>query len=347
MKRIKVLGAGPSGLSVAINLAKAGQEVDVYERNETVGKRFHGDLEGLENWSEKEDILDEFRKMNIKINFDCDPFSTLIVTNGSKTKEIAFKRPLFYLVKRGPVTGSFDQGLKEQALESGVTIYFGKTIPRNQADIVATGPTSNEIAGIDKGIVFKTKMKDIAILLLNDKAALKGYAYLLVTRGYGCMCTVVLDTLSSVTTCFKETRRIFLSMVNLDMQEPKRVGGVGSFSTKNVFKKGRTLFVGEAAGLQDFLWGFGMRYAVTSGFLAAKSILANEDYERTVKRHFNRKLRASVTNRYLWEKFSENRYSSIVSNGRIMRNLLYSMHNYNFIQRMIYPFAVLHMRKNL
>lgn len=75
MKSIKILGAGISGLTAAINLAKAGYKVDVYERNKDIGMRFGGDLQGLENWSEKEDALDSLKRMNIKINFDCDPFA--------------------------------------------------------------------------------------------------------------------------------------------------------------------------------------------------------------------------------------------------------------------------------
>ena len=345
MKRIKILGAGLSGLSAAITFAKAGLNVDVFEIHKDVGQRFRGDLEGLENWSEKGDILDEFRKMNIEINFDCDPFSTLSVTNGSRIKKIEFKTPLFYLVKRGPLPGSLDYGLKEQALTLGVAIHFEKTIPYNQADIVAAGPASRKIAGIDKGIVFETKMKDTAILLLNEKAAFRGYAYLLVTKGYGCMGTVVLDNLSFVSSCFEETKRIFSSLVDLHIDNPKKVGGIGSFSTGSVFRKGNTLMVGEAAGLQDFLWGFGMRYAVTSGFLAAQSVLSNEDYVQVARRHFTYKLKASLVNRYLWEKFSRNRYSFMVENGRIMRSFLYTMHNYNIFQKIVYPVALSYMRK--
>ena len=66
MKRIKILGAGLSGLSAAINLAKAGYEVDVFETNKDVGQKYQDDLQGLENWSEKEDILEHLTKMNIE-----------------------------------------------------------------------------------------------------------------------------------------------------------------------------------------------------------------------------------------------------------------------------------------
>ncbi len=69
MKDIKILGGGLSGLTAAINLAKAGYKVDVFEKRSDCGKRFHGDLEGIENWSSKVDVMDEFKSMNIKPNF--------------------------------------------------------------------------------------------------------------------------------------------------------------------------------------------------------------------------------------------------------------------------------------
>ncbi|MGZ7135838.1 MAG: FAD-dependent oxidoreductase [Methanobacterium sp.] len=38
---IRILGAGLAGLSAAINLAKAGYEVDVFEKTKFVAGRFH------------------------------------------------------------------------------------------------------------------------------------------------------------------------------------------------------------------------------------------------------------------------------------------------------------------
>jgi flavin-dependent dehydrogenase len=161
-----ILGSGISGLTAAINLAKKGIATDVYEKNKEVGMRFQGDLQGLENWSEKKDILEELKKINIEINFDCAPFSKVTLTNCSKTREIETKRPLFYLVKRGPFPGTIDHGLREQALKLGVNMHFGKTISHNKANIVATGPNPNKLCGVVKGIIFKTNFKDTAIINL-------------------------------------------------------------------------------------------------------------------------------------------------------------------------------------
>ena len=57
---VTVVGAGPAGLACAIVLARGGRHVVVRERHRTVGARFHSDLQGLENWSDYRDVLDEF-----------------------------------------------------------------------------------------------------------------------------------------------------------------------------------------------------------------------------------------------------------------------------------------------
>lgn len=348
MRSIKILGAGISGLTAAINLAKAGYEVDVYERNADVGMRFGGDLQGLENWSDKENVLDLLKKMNIDINFDCDPFSKIIFSNNSRRVERNMEKPYAYLVKRGNVAESLDFGLKKQAIESGVRINFCSTIEQNKADIVATGPRMEEVPGLAKGVIFKTALEDTIIMLFDNKAAFKGYSYLLVTKGYGCMCTVVLDELARVNECFRETQKFFCGMTNLDIKNPKNVGGVGCFSIGNIFQKNNNLFAGEAAGLQDVLWGFGMKYAFVSGFLAAQSIINNEDYSDKIKKEFSNKLKASLANRFLWENFNSANYESFLSMLKFKKDLFglfYSFYNYNFLQRMIYPFALSYMRK--
>ena len=60
------MGVGLYGLSAAINLAKQGYNVDVFEKRSDCGKRFLGDLEGLEFCSSHVDIITELK---VKIAF--------------------------------------------------------------------------------------------------------------------------------------------------------------------------------------------------------------------------------------------------------------------------------------
>ena len=192
MKKIKILGAGLSGLVAAINLSKAGYDVNVYEQNEDVGKRFHGDIHSWENWSGTKNFLEELKEMNIDSKVNCVPFFKFFLTNCSKTKEIKSDQPIFYLGKRGSSPGTIDHSLKMEALRSNVKFHFRKTLPWNEVNIVATGPIENKVTGFVKGILFKTDSKDnMAITAFNNELAYHGYSYFLTTGGYGTICTVV------------------------------------------------------------------------------------------------------------------------------------------------------------
>lgn len=342
MERVRILGAGPAGLSAAINLAKSGYNVDIFEKSGDVGSRFHGDFQGLENWSDEKDVLELFEDMNININFKHNPFLELKISNVSKMWNFKCKRPAFYLVKRGSSEETLDTALKNQALDLGVNINFKETVPENEADIVATGPLKNKIYAAAKGITFKTSSQNTAVGLVNNDTALNGYSYLLVADGRGCMATVLFNKFNNINSYFKRTKRIFNDKFDLDLKEISSMGGVGGFSGENVFKRGKSLYVGEAAGLQDFLWGFGIKSAVASGCLAAKSIINGENYPKCAENSFKDKLTAGMVNRYLWERFCFLDYSFIVNrihNADDPLKFLNYFYNANFIHKMIYPFA--------
>ena len=344
MKPVKVLGSGLSGMTAAICLATAGVPVEVFERNSDCGQRFLGDIQGIENWSREKDALKDLEEFGLSVNFDCDPLRELTVSNGQEQNELRFNKPACYLVKRGSMEGSLDQGLKAQALKAGVKLRFRTALPEEQADIIATGPRQGCVFALDKGIIFTTSMKDTAIGLVNDRAAFKGYAYLLVTGGYGCLCTVLFDNFSTAASCFDETKRMVSRMVKLEIKNPRPVGGIGSFSLTPRFVEEKRLYVGEAAGLQDLLWGFGIRTAMTSGHLAAKSILEGTDYEHLAGGYFKRRLRASLVNRYLWEKLSGRAYRTVVRKTRDL-GFLSRMHNLTWPQSLLYPLAYASLRR--
>jgi flavin-dependent dehydrogenase len=160
------------------------------------------------------------------------------------------------------------------------------------------------------------------------------------------MCTVVLREIHRATECFNQTKKYLKKKLTIDIQSPQPVNGFGSFSINNTFKKNSALYTGEAAGLQDFFWGFGMRHAFTSGYLAAQSIINNKNYEQNAKNHFKNKLKASVVNRYLWENILYKKdYALFINNAELVKKNLYSIYNYNLLHKTIYPAALIHMKK--
>jgi flavin-dependent dehydrogenase len=77
------------------------------------------------------------------------------------------------------------------------------------------------------------------------------------------------------------------------------------FGTARYTDEAGRLFVGEAAGLQDPEWGFGMWYAMESGSLAARSHLEGFDYAEAARRRFDPVRDATFFNRLLYECLPE------------------------------------------
>lgn len=72
-RALDVVGAGPAGLSAALAARQRGVEVTVYEKRPDVGLRFHGDFQGLENWTSRTDVLAELEASGIETNFAHTP----------------------------------------------------------------------------------------------------------------------------------------------------------------------------------------------------------------------------------------------------------------------------------
>ena len=298
---VRIAGAGPSGLAAAIHLARAGRAVEVFERRSRAGARFGGDLQGIENWSSDTDALDELRALGVTVDFHAAPCTRGTQTDGVTDDVFAFARPAFYLVKRGDVPGSLDRSLVRQAQALGVTVHFGASCPADTVDIDATGPRGRAPFAIDTGIVFDTDAPDQAVALLNDDVAPGGYAYLLVTQGYGCCCTMLFEDFPSIHARFARAHELLVTRRGIAVRNPRQVGGLGHVRARAGWTDGKALRVGEAAGLQDFLWGFGIRLAIRSGVLAAQSLMARTDYPAAAEDAFAGSLRAGVMNRWLWE----------------------------------------------
>ena len=342
-KEIDVIGAGPAGLVAAINLAKAGFIVTLHEAAPRVGHRFHGDFQGIENWTTDGDVREFLTSINIKINFRFEPYrGGILFSPGLKRREIRTKEPLFYLVERGGNEGCLESGLLRQAEESGVKVELNvRRWKVDQGGVIAVGPRAADI--VAKGMVFETDLADEAFVLVDDRIAPKGYAYLLVNQGQATLATVIGRDYRNEKTYFQRTLDTFRDLVPMEMDNVREFGGYGNFFLRPSAIEGKKIYLGESAGFQDALFGFGMRYAMTSGYLAAQSIIHDTNYDDLWKENLLPLLRTSLSNRLIYEYLGNRGYEFIakrIATKTDLREVLRKQYNPSFWKIGLFPLTL-------
>jgi len=334
MKQIKILGAGISGLTAAINLAKSGYYVELNEAKNYCGKNTN-DFQFLENWTTNGSVLDNITKMGIEIDFYHKIWeeqsimspSGLIYTGRSS-------KPLMYLVKRGNAVDSIDSCLAAQAKKCGVKINYESIVNKIDVDIVSSGPAKIDV--LASGIKFPCNLTDQSYILLDNNFSLHFYSYFIVNDGIGeiTSCNRANEVnhqaiLQSVTERFQK----FLNFKVVTITE-KFAGGV-SIIDKLIYKDGEQINTGEATGLQDCLAGFGMLYAIRSGYLAAQSIIKHQDYQKLCEKDLQKLWQISKINRNYFDKFSNDDYEKIVKIALKSQGILFKIIGGNNIHTML------------
>ncbi|HKI62323.1 MAG TPA: FAD-dependent monooxygenase [Mariprofundaceae bacterium] len=309
---LHISGAGPAGLAAAITFARAGGKAVVHERKSSVGARFHGDFQGQENWTSQVDVLDDLAAMGIESNFPHTGFSELTAFDATGREfRLRHDQPLFYLVGRGKGPDTLDSALLEQARALGVDVRFDDEIRHLQGGgICAEGPKAGDV--IAAGYQFETDMADGAYAALADELAPKGYAYLLIYRGQATLASCMFEDFHREHIHLEKTVDFFQQRLGFTMgKDAKRFGGLGNVSYPKTAIKGNILYAGEAAGFQDALWGFGMRYAFISGHLAAQAWLQGkpEAYDPMWQQALGSRMRAGIVNRFMFSRLGNKGYS--------------------------------------
>ena len=303
---IHIMGAGLSGLAAATTLAKAGVEVHVHDVREDSGKRFDGDFQALENWSMDADFFDQLRSWGYDPSeFKATEFSVVDLIHPddeiskTHTPGIAYR-----IVERGTSDHTIDQGFKRMAIAAGANLHYKSRVKEEDCQIIACGPKGT--SAVAYGEIFNTKHPNHIAFQMNDKLAPGSYSYLIIIDGVGLICTCLWRKQKGSDRFLNETIAWYQDKYpEIDMEPIKRVGGKGDFTiNKNYFQDGR-YYVGESGGLQDFMWGFGMRMAVWSGHLAAEDILGNCNYEKEVRKQLMPYVKTSVANRFLMNRVGD------------------------------------------
>ena len=302
---ITIVGAGPAGLACAIVLARAGRTVIVREWHRTIGARFHSDFQGIENWSDRQDVLDELRSAGIETDFEHHPIHEGTAFDAwGQDYPIRGERPLYYLVRRGGDRDSLDFGLLRQAIAAGAEVRFDDRVTNLRGSaVLAIGPrTAYAIAA---GYVFETDRPDGSWIAFNNALAPLGYSYLLIHGGHGTVATCMFTGFKRQAEHVERTVAFFSNHAGLTMRNPRPFGGFANFRLPRTAVQGGHLVIGEQAGFQDALAGFGMRYALRSGILAAQSLIEGTDYTKLWRKKLLPLLRTGTCNRFIFNTVGE------------------------------------------
>jgi flavin-dependent dehydrogenase len=290
---ILIAGAGPSGLAAAIALARAGRTVEVHEAKKDVGTHFIGDIQIIEGSSESEPVPDFLDRIGIERNFYFRPATwATFYDHRNNARTIKSRDPYGYFIRRGAEDTTLDRGLLEQARRHGAKVIFNSRLSPDQADIVATGPAAPD--GLAREMTWKTSDPERVDVYFNHLLAPGGYSYLFILDGIATFgCAIVAD-FKKIDDYFDHSLAAAQHLHSFEIPSETRTGySYMNFHLKESATRGEARYVGEAAGFQDYLFGLGIRYALTSGWLAARSILEQRSFDELWTRELSAKQRGT------------------------------------------------------
>jgi flavin-dependent dehydrogenase len=231
--------------------------------------------------------------------------------SGFTSETISKDRPIFYMFERGELSGnSLEQQLLSQAQENNVEIIYNTTV--NDADIIATGPRKIDIFGYGK--IYEGNIENV-IIFYNNNYAPKGYLCVLPSGNKFQIMSVTFDKNE-----FKLLPKRFLTAIKKDRvlkeltknhEEIKKVVGVGNYFYPVGYKNGK-YYVGEAGGFQDAARGFGLWYAILTGYLAAKSIIEKIDYNELWKEKLLKEIENGFERRKIFNTLTNKDFDKII-----------------------------------
>ncbi|MBN2518311.1 MAG: NAD(P)/FAD-dependent oxidoreductase [Candidatus Altiarchaeota archaeon] len=309
---IRIAGAGISGLTAAVVLAKNGFNVTVYEKTSRPGGSHFGDFQFLENWTTEGDVLEFLKSIGLEVNFPYYEFSELPFYSPSLNEyKLKSDLPIAYLVKRGG-EGSIDEGLARQAGGHSVKIEFRKRVFEKDVDIISTGP--KKIVGFSFGANFKTDSDDRAMFLFDNILSPGSYSYFAAVDGRATI--VCFSKPKTVKEHSEHLERIiteFQKIHYFSTEDKESFSGFSNFFLPKTAVKNGRIYTGEAAGFQDAFAGFGMRYAILSGYFAARAIIEELNYDKLWKPEFFDQMKTSLANKFIFRNIGSFSYEKLLN----------------------------------
>ena len=298
---MRIAGGGLSGLATAVLLARRGIEIEVFDRRVGGGGRFAGGWQVLENGTSELDALDELLAIGLDPDFPVTAATRATFLDGlGGRREVSSRTPYAYFVRRGAADTSLDAWLRRLAAKAGVRIHEGVAAPED-AEVVATGPRQAD--GVARELVFSSDLPDTIAVLFDPLVTPTGYSYLFCLGGHATFGVAQVRRTEGLArareTAWARFRREF---GDFSVRAEHDGGQYMNFSIpRHLHAADGRWYVGEAAGVQDFLFGLGNRLALRSAGLVADGIAGAWD-EPAFRRGIVRPMRATVALRFAYER---------------------------------------------
>jgi flavin-dependent dehydrogenase len=290
-EKVRIAGAGLGGLTAATVLSMGGREVEVYERKSRLLPSSGPHTEGIRNYREQ-DVLDELHSFG----FDIPPFSTVTRTiRYSPHAKNVLLGPAHYLFMRGREPHTVDQILFHRAKAAGTRFYFDTEVDPTDVDIAATGPPHDRFNILGAGYSISARGSHLdsnsAFALFDNDVAPAGYLVATPGIGFHSIYSVSWKVLDFEQLLARTEKAFDLPWVREIVGSSRRVGRILGRAyvvpdpAAEAVRDG-TLLVGEAGGFQDAVAGFGFRYSVITGSLAARCLMDGQDYRARLRQVF-------------------------------------------------------------
>ncbi len=292
--KVRIAGAGPAGLSAACRLAEGGAEVEVFERGPRLGSKDADFSAGLRNYDHGE-ALSELAAYGMPIR----PFATAKKTiRRSPHFQNVLHGPSYYILARGSGPTTVERQLYERAVRAGARVHFGVARGVEDVDIVATGRPEGPPSLLGVGFTFTrdgSPMDDTTLYaLLDTNIAPAGYFALAPGPGANTVYAVSWTDLDRQSMRGRLETALQIPWIRELVGSSRRIAPIecGAFFARdpiaNAVAPSGALRVGEAGGFLDASGGYGVRYALISGSLAAQSLLERSDYPSLLRKAFGR-----------------------------------------------------------
>ncbi len=160
-KKVMIVGAGPAGLEAAIEAAKSGHTVEVYEKRRWAGGQFRlgavppskGEIASFIQWQ-----LNQLKKLNVPVCFETEVTKDLVVEKASDVVVVA--------TGAEPLIPASIPGIDLPHVVTAHDVLEGKALGGNRTVVIGGGSvgceTANYIASSHKAVTVVEMLEDVA-----------------------------------------------------------------------------------------------------------------------------------------------------------------------------------------